>query len=82
MPLTRTAKDNGHRLVWSDSAASDAEALNRLVALWREIPEGYRLKVASVKCPGDRGRRVSIYLEAVSPEWVSARRMERAGRQK
>ena len=78
MALSR--KDNGNRLVWSESAPSEAEALDRLVALWREIPYSYRLKVASLKCPADRGRRVSIYLEAVSPEWVSARRLERAGR--
>ena len=78
MPLTR--KDNGQRLVWSESAPSEAAALANLVALWEEIPEGYRLKVASVKCPTDRGRRVSVYLEAVSPEWVTTRRLEREGR--
>ena len=80
MPITR--KDNGQRLVWSESAPSEAEAFERLVSLWEQIPEGYRLKVASLKCPTDRGRRVSLYLEVVSPEWVNSRRQERSQTQR
>lgn len=79
MPLTR--KDDGQRLVYHETALSEAEALDRLVALCHNIPEGWRIRVASLRCPTDRGRRVSIYLEAVSPEWITDRRAKRSHRQ-
>ncbi len=80
MPVT--SKDDGQRLIYTGYEPSELAALGKLSDLWWQAPDGWRLHVASLRCPTDRGRRISLYLEVVSPEWVSARREKRAEKQR
>ena len=81
MKLNRSEVDDGQRIILRTEAHDESEATRTLTTLIDQRPEGWRLKVASLKCPTDRGRRIHVHVELVSPEWVHERRSERSERQ-
>ena len=79
--LAPTPLDSGGRLRYRGSFSGIDDALEMLCEIVDTRGEGWRVRLAALRCPTDRGRRVSLQVEIVSPDWVSAHRERRSKRQ-
>ena len=77
-----TPLDKGNRHRFRGSYPGIDPALDDLCDIIDSRPEGWRVRLASLKCPTDRGQRVSMQVEVVSPKWVADRRQSRRNKQR
>jgi len=72
------ALDAGRRRRYRGTAQSIEAALEAVSRVIEARPEGWRVRLATLRSQVDRGLRVSWQVELVSPEWVFARREVRS----
>jgi hypothetical protein len=73
--------DSGERVRYRGAFADIDPAIDALIEIVDGRPEGWRVRIATLRCPTDRGRRVSLQVEMVSEEWVREQRERRREKQ-